>query len=176
MDPLSKTNKEQPDLINGTEATPAPEVKPAPEVAKEIEPSQETPKPQEKPAEEPAEGPGGQAPAPSSAPTTPPAPTKDKLTAEVESILSEDLGDIYKQMPPMKQREFKEKGEKTAVEIKTMIQGAKVQAKKIVNLIKGWLKIIPGVNKFFLEQEAKIKTDQILTLAEEEKKRRDQAV
>jgi len=27
-----------------------------------------------------------------------------------------------------------------------------------------WLKILPGVNKFFLEQEAKIKTDKILAL------------
>jgi len=27
-----------------------------------------------------------------------------------------------------------------------------------------WLKLIPGVNKFFLEQEAKIKTDEVLKL------------
>jgi hypothetical protein len=27
-----------------------------------------------------------------------------------------------------------------------------------------WLKLLPGVNRFFLEQEAKIKTDRIIHL------------
>jgi hypothetical protein len=46
-----------------------------------------------------------------------------------------------------------------------------VSTKKIFVLIRAWLKIIPGVNRFFLEQEAKIKTDKILFVTEEEKKR-----
>jgi hypothetical protein len=41
--------------------------------------------------------------------------------------------------------------------------------KKILALIRDWLKLIPGVNRFFLEQEAKIKTDKILLAAEEKK-------
>ena len=51
-----------------------------------------------------------------------------------------------------------------------MVSAAKVHSKKILKAIVGWLKMIPGVNKFFLEQEAKIKTDKIL-LAVEDKKR-----
>ena len=35
---------------------------------------------------------------------------------------------------------------------------------KIIDVIKKWLSIIPGINKFFLEQEAKIKTDKIMEL------------
>ena len=44
---------------------------------------------------------------------------------------------------------------------------AKLKVKKVVNLIKKWLTMIPGVNKFFLEQEAKIKTDEIVKLKED---------
>ncbi|MFH1142503.1 MAG: hypothetical protein V1695_02210, partial [Candidatus Uhrbacteria bacterium] len=82
-----------------------------------------------------------------------------------------DLEDLYFQLPPNKQKEFKIKGEETAGLIKQMLYSTKVKGRKIVGWIKDWLKMIPGVNKFFLEQEAKIKTDQILLLAEEEKKK-----
>ncbi|MFH1314980.1 MAG: hypothetical protein ABIH67_01130 [Candidatus Uhrbacteria bacterium] len=99
------------------------------------------------------------------------APEKDEITQELESILSDDLEDLYFQLPPNKQKEFKIKGEETAGLIKQMLYSTKVKGRKIVGWIKDWLKMIPGVNKFFLEQEAKIKTDQILLLAEEEKKK-----
>ena len=38
------------------------------------------------------------------------------------------------------------------------------KAKKIFQLILEWLKLLPGINRFFLEQEAKIKTDRIIHL------------
>jgi len=36
----------------------------------------------------------------------------------------------------------------------------------IMELVYEWLRMIPKVNKFFLEQEAKIKTDKLLKYAE----------
>ena len=95
-------------------------------------------------------------------------PTKDKVYQKVESILEEDLEDMYHQLPLEKQSEFKAKGEETTGKIQEMVKSTHVKARKIVHWIKSWLKMIPGVNKFFLEQEAKIKTDKILDLAEEE--------
>ncbi|PJA45233.1 hypothetical protein CO174_04370 [Candidatus Uhrbacteria bacterium CG_4_9_14_3_um_filter_50_9] len=95
----------------------------------------------------------------------------DRLEKEIESILQEDLTDLYLAMPPEKQQAFKEKGEETTGKIRKIVSSAKVNTKKVFNLIKDWLKLIPGVNKFFLEQEAKIKTDKILLVSEEEKKR-----
>lgn len=83
---------------------------------------------------------------------------------EVEEVLSNNLEDIYLNMPPDKQKEFKAEGEKTAQEINTLLSKTKVKVKKIVALIKRWLSVIPGVNKFFLEQESKIKTDEIMKL------------
>ena len=44
------------------------------------------------------------------------------------------------------------------------VKGEKVKVKEIVKLIIEWLKIIPGASRYFLEQEAKIKTDKILKL------------
>lgn len=97
----------------------------------------------------------------------------DRLAKEIESVLAEDLTDLYLAMPPEKQKEFKAKGEETAFRVRELVQAAKVNAKKIFQLIRDWLKVIPGVNRFFLEQEAKIKTDKILLVSEEEKKRNE---
>jgi len=92
------------------------------------------------------------------------ATAREARKKEVEGILEEDLDEIYLKLNPNKQREFKEKGEETALKINQLLDRAKVKAKKIINLIKNWLSLIPGVNKFFLEQEVKIKADKILKI------------
>jgi hypothetical protein len=113
------------------------------------------------------------APTPVAIPTAPVrhAPTKDELTKEIEDVLAEDLGDIYKNLPPEKQQKFKEEGEKTATMIKQMIETGKFHGRKLVHMIIRWLKLIPGVNKFFLEQESKIKADKLIEIAEEQKRK-----
>jgi len=83
---------------------------------------------------------------------------------QIENILEEDLEEIYFSLPPEKQKEFKTKGEETAKKISLALQKTKIKVNQIIKLIKNWLKLIPGVNKFFLEQEAKIKADKIIEL------------
>lgn len=107
------------------------------------------------------------------APIAPPAsarPAKPEELIKVEKIMEAGLNELYKKMPLDKQRQFRIEGEKTANIIWQMVKTAKIQVKKILELIIHWLKIIPGVNKFFLEQEAKIKTDQIIALAKKNQK------
>lgn len=108
-------------------------------------------------------------PAPTPAPPVKPLPEKSPTLEKIENILQEDLQDIYFQLPPNKQEEFREVGEETATKIEQMISGVKVKVKKILELIIHWLRIIPGLNRYFLEQEAKIKTDEILKLKKEQK-------
>jgi hypothetical protein len=88
---------------------------------------------------------------------------------EIEKILEKDLGDIYVSLPPEKQRQFKIVGEQTAAAINELYNKGKLTIKKIIDLIRKWLSLVPGVNRFFLEQEAKIKADEIKKLTEEEK-------
>lgn len=92
--------------------------------------------------------------------------TKDELTKQIEDILSENIAEDYKKMPPALQNKFRREGEMTAAKIKIMLDSGKVRFKKIVDLLLAWLKIIPGVNKYFLHQEAKIKADKIIHLKE----------
>jgi hypothetical protein len=87
-----------------------------------------------------------------------------KRQKEIEDIMSQDLRDMYLQMTPDKQQEFRVKGEETAQEINNLLERAKFEVGKIIELLKRWLFIIPGVNKFFIEQEAKIKADEITRL------------
>jgi len=91
-------------------------------------------------------------------------PVKSEIYKNIESIMEEDLVDVYVNMTPEIQKKFKEEGEKTAFRIEKLLQKTKVKIKEIIKLIRGWLMIIPGVNKYFMEQEAKIKTDKILRI------------
>ena len=95
---------------------------------------------------------------------------KSETFKQIEDILSEGLDQAYEELPDDLKKEFREKGEETASKIEVLVSQAKVVVHKIVDLIKAWLSIIPGVNKFFLEQETKIKTERILGLAEKNKK------
>ena len=83
---------------------------------------------------------------------------------KVEKILEIDLAAVYNSLTPEKKVEFKAAGERAAQEIAGLLAQATVQVKKIIEIIINWLKIVPGINKFFVEQEAKIKADEIMKL------------
>ena len=83
---------------------------------------------------------------------------------EIDKVLSEGLNDIFLKMDSGQQAAFKKAGEETVAKINNLLSETKIKVNKIIDLIKKWLKMIPGVNKFFLEQEAKIKTDKIVRI------------
>ena len=89
---------------------------------------------------------------------------KSPLLLEIESIMEENLREIYQNMPDELKLRFNSEGEKTAGEIKNLMQSLKATTKKLIDILKKWLLIIPGINKFFLEQEAKIKADKIMAI------------
>lgn len=67
----------------------------------------------------------------------------------VESILEENLADLYVKMDKATQERFKQAGEETALNIAKLLAQAKYHVKKIFDLIVAWLRIIPGLNQFF---------------------------
>ncbi len=83
-----------------------------------------------------------------------------------KSPLKKNLDELFLTMTPQEQMTFKKKGEETAEKVNELLKETKIKVGEILDLIKEWLKIIPGVNKFFIEQEAKIKTDRLLNLRE----------
>jgi hypothetical protein len=89
---------------------------------------------------------------------------KDEVVVEVEKILEAGLGEYYNEMPEAAKQRFHAKGRQVAVQIAAMVRQLKLQVKQALHLIREWLQTIPGVNKFFLEQESKIKTDQLMIL------------
>ncbi len=96
---------------------------------------------------------------------------KDRLLQDIESAMEEDLKDVYAHLPTHRQKTFRSQGERAAQTIRVLVSSTKVHTRKIFQIILDWLKLIPGVSRFFLEQEAKIKTDKILLAAEEERRR-----
>ena len=51
-----------------------------------------------------------------------------------------------------------------AAKIEVILQQAKVKLISLIKLIRAWLLLLPGVNRFFLEQEAKIKAEKLMIL------------
>lgn len=86
------------------------------------------------------------------------------LQQQVEDVLSEGLADLYRALDPAQQLEFKTKGEATAARISTLLQQVKVKVGEILGLIRDWLMSLPGINRYYAEQAAKIKADKIIKL------------
>jgi len=89
---------------------------------------------------------------------------EDRRIQAIEEIMSAGLDQAFLKMSPKEQKKFKEEGEKTAKKINILFKKAKLEANKVIKLISRWLQLIPGVNRFFLEQEAKIKSDKIIKI------------
>ena len=113
--------------------------------------------------EAPATGPIPVAPSAALAPVAAKSPQYQRI----ELILEESLGDLYFQMDEAHRKMFRAEGEKTVREIDWLVSSAKATVSKVLYLIRRWLMLIPGVNKFFLEQEAKIKTDKVMKIVNE---------
>ena len=94
---------------------------------------------------------------------------KDEVMTKVQSILQEGLAPLYATLPPDAKLRFQTKGLEVSTSITDMVKHLKVNTKKVLLLIRDWLLTIPSVNKFFLEQEAKIKTDKIVILEQTRK-------
>ena len=58
------------------------------------------------------------------------------------------------------------KGEFVANAITDLIIRGGVKVKMVWKLITDWLGSLPGMNKYFLEQEIKIKTDRVMEFSE----------
>lgn len=98
---------------------------------------------------------------------------KDEITVEIERVMEQDLREAFNALTPVQKQEFKIKGEETAWRIRELLKRTHVKVKSVFKLIFEWLKMLPGINRFFLEQEAKIKTDKIIALHEIEKTRKN---
>lgn len=97
------------------------------------------------------------------------ATVKSQQLQDIEDLMTKDLSEMYQRMSPEDQQKFKAKGEEVAQEIDSLLQRAKLTAKRVLHLIRSWLKLVPGINKFFLEQEAKIKAEELIHFARKHK-------
>ena len=91
--------------------------------------------------------------------------TKSERLIDIEKIMTEGLEEIYATLPPEVQAAVKYEGEVAAAKIEALIENGKSISKKVLAILRAWLEKIPGVNKFFLEQESKRKTDKIMAIA-----------
>lgn len=92
--------------------------------------------------------------------------SKSVQLKKIENIMQEDLEEVYFKMDEAHRRLLREEGERSGRQIESILASGKSVAVKILEIIRKWLRLIPGVNKFFIEQEAKIKTDKIIQIGQ----------
>jgi len=93
------------------------------------------------------------------------ADSKSEVEVKIDKILEADLKDIFRDLPEKVRPEFKKRGEKAARALKRLIESAKATAVAIADILREWLRLIPASGAYFAEQLVKIKTDQLMTLA-----------
>ncbi|MFH2062837.1 MAG: hypothetical protein ABIJ46_01640 [bacterium] len=150
----------RPEIESGPEAEAIPEGESS-LVERPVEPEDGRESPTE-PAEAPVPS------VPPAPPSVPPAlRSRDPLLLEVERHLESDLWEVYADMPEQVRVRFRQEGERIAQVIRDGLQSGRMAAHSIMTLVVRWLKMIPGVNRWFLVQEAKIKTDSLASLGRE---------
>lgn len=97
-------------------------------------------------------------------------PEKTETRKQIESILQEGLAPIFLQMDPKERLAFTASANEAASKLEILVTQFTASAKEVLRLIKAWLSKIPRVNKYFLEQASKIKTDEILLIQTQKKK------
>lgn len=142
------------------------ETLPIPEITKETvpaEPEQPTPSKKAQTQAQPSQVPAAAAPVQAQ-------PEKTETRKQIESILQEGLGPVFLQMDQKERMAFTQAANETASKLEVLVTQFKASAKEVLRLIKVWLAKIPRVNKYFLEQASKIKTDEILQVQAQKKK------
>jgi hypothetical protein len=105
------------------------------------------------------------------------AEDKDKIVKELERIMSADLAQIdpktkqltglFTELPADRQTLLKQEGERIARNIDDMFKTRKIDLQEIHNDIEQWLRIIPMINRPWLEQQATIITDKTSNMYQE---------
>lgn len=90
---------------------------------------------------------------------------KTETQIVIEKILFSDLNEIIAKLDEGHKIIFQKRGEEIAWEISGLLPKVKTKIKRIFQLIREWLRLIPGVNKFFLEEEVKKKIKEILKIS-----------
>lgn len=93
---------------------------------------------------------------------------KSEERKEIEEILAEDLEEVYVSLPASARAKFRVEGEKAAGKIEILLKHTKLAIMEVIKVIREWLLVLPGVNRFFVEQEAKIKADKLIHLHKKE--------
>jgi len=151
-----------------------PEKRPDVEVGREGDPSTRLGAGEERRGEGEKERKGEESVAAGFAPANLPAiPAKevsrDPLFMEAERKLEDGLWDAYKSMSPGLRAAFKAEGERIAAVAREGIRSGRLAAETLLQMIVAWLRMIPQVNRWFLVQDAKLKTDALIRMVTEHK-------
>lgn len=95
---------------------------------------------------------------------THPAPVeipKDPIQLIIEKKLETGVAEAFSELEPLAQEAFKVEGENTGAAVRALLSAPKFdakQVKRIFDLVRKWLSLLPNTNPWWVEQWAKAKT------------------
>ncbi len=90
--------------------------------------------------------------------------TKSQLRLAIERIMEQSASEYYPGMPPRLQKKFSELGDRVSLKIEKLLLTKKNHIVDIAHILHEWLKLIPQASPYYLEQEAKIRADEMVRL------------
>ncbi len=100
----------------------------------------------------------------STPPSTLEIDSRTSLESRVDRLLAEGLDATYAAMIPEQQQRFKQAGEATTRRLTALLAKPRPAVEAVIQAIVGWLKFIPEANPYYLEQEAAIKAEKVISL------------
>lgn len=97
------------------------------------------------------------------APSTP-TYTATPLHREIEKVLEEDMVPLFLELNADQRKQFRAGGTIAANKIEVLLRSTGDVLREVLRAIREWLSLLPGVSRFFIEREAKIKAEKILFL------------
>lgn len=85
---------------------------------------------------------------------------------DLENVLAQDLGEVFRALSSEQQSKFKAKGEQLARDVQEMVAQNSWRGHKVLQRVTEWLGLIPNVNVYYLRQMAKIKFDALADIYE----------
>lgn len=92
------------------------------------------------------------------------SPEQDEVLVQVKKILEDELGEDFERLSDAAKERFFTKGNELARQLAVRIRKRALPPGLVHKGVTKWLSTIPRVNKYFLEQAAKTRTDTLLAL------------
>jgi len=89
---------------------------------------------------------------------------KDPVQIKIDGIFERNVADAFGELQPLQQEAFRVAAETAARAVRALLSAPKLEPAKIREVVTGVLRLLPETNPWWVEQEAALKTEALVSL------------